>query len=169
MPFVKNALDILVEAASTDLQSNQHQIIKESNIMSGYRSIPEASHPIIYGPEVVPIVDVDGGYYTEMNFLYPFMETNGIKSIDEALKYVAESNNVPDVGLLVMSESDVSECINKALEEGGQRKKETALDKFAKVVGLKNNLITKSGKKKIMRKKSGKKCPACNHFPCVCK
>ena len=68
-----------------------------------------------------------------------------------------------------MSESDVSECIQNAFNEGGQKKKETALDKFAKVVGLKNSLITKNGKKKIMRKKSGKKCPACNHYPCVCK
>ena len=169
MPFVKNALDILVEAAGVDLQSNQQQVIKESNIMSSYRAIPEASHPIIYGPEVVPIVEMDGGYYTEMNFLYPFMETNGIKSIDEALKYVAESNNVQDVGIFVMSESDVSECIQNAFNEGGQKKKETALDKFAKVVGLKNSLITKNGKKKIMRKKSGKKCPACNHYPCICK
>lgn len=169
MPFVKNAMDILVEAASVDLQSNQHQVIKESNVISGYRSIPEASHPIVYGPEVVPIVNIDGGYYTEMNFLYPFMETNGIKSIDEALDYVAESNNVSDVGLLVMSESDVTECINKCLEEGGQKKKETALDKFAKVVGLKDKFASKGVSRKLMRKKSGKKCAACKHFPCVCK
>ena len=167
MPFVKNALDILVEAASTDLQSNQHQIIKESSIMSGYKSIPEASHPIINGPEVVPIVDVDGGYYTEMNFLYPYMKSAKISSIAEALNNVAAANNLSEcsVGLLIESGDNVTECINKAIESADPKKEKSVLGKVSKAINISDKLKSKGID---VKKKKPAKCPKCGKTKCKC-
>lgn len=150
MPFVKNAMDLLIESAEADLKTDTKSVVRESTIRSGYSSISEASEPIIYGPEVVPVIQIDDGYYTEMNFLYPFMNTNGIKSIAEALNYVAEANNLSegDIGLLIESEGDVNECINKALESGNAKKKDNVLTKIGKAVDLTGKLKGKGIKVK---------------------
>lgn len=168
MPFVKNAMDLLIESAEIDLKTNTKSVVKESTVRSGYSSISEASKTIIYGPEVVPVIQVDDGYYTEMNFLYPFMSSNGIKSIVEALNYVAEANNLSkgDVGLLIESEGDVNECINKALESGNSKKKDNILTKISKTIDLSNKL--KGNGIKVKKKKSEYKCPKCNKAESAC-
>lgn len=168
MPFVKNAMDLLIESAEADLKTDTKSVVRESTIRSGYSSISEASEPIIYGPEVVPVIQIDDGYYTEMNFLYPFMNTNGIKSIAEALNYVAEANNLSegDIGLLIESEGDVNECINKALESGNAKKKDNVLTKIGKAVDLTGKLKGKGIK--VKKKKTEKKCPKCGKVESAC-
>lgn len=171
MPFVKDAMTLLIESADVDLKTDTKYVVKESKVRSGYSSISEASESIIYGPEVVPVVSLDGGYYTEMNFLYPFMSTNGIKSIAEALNYVAEANGLSkdSVGLLIESEGDVNECINKAIESGSQKKKDNIISKIGKAIDLSDKLKGKGIK--VKKKKTEKKCPKCgkSESACICK
>ncbi len=50
MPFVKNAMDLLIESAEIDLKTNTKSVVKESTVRSGYSSISEASKTISYGP-----------------------------------------------------------------------------------------------------------------------
>lgn len=167
MPFVKDSLSLLIEASASDLNYSTNRVMKESTIRSGYESIEEAAEKVIYGPEIVPVVQVGNEFFTEMNFLHPFMKTNRINSIAEALSIVAEANGLKagDVGLLIESEKGVDECIGKALESGGTKKKDVVLEKIGKAVDLTGNLKKKGIK---VKKKKADVCPECGKVNCEC-
>lgn len=74
MPFVKDSLSLLIEASEADLRRNTRRAISESVVRSGYDRIEEAAEPVYYGPEIVPVVNIQGEYFTEMNFLHPYMK-----------------------------------------------------------------------------------------------
>jgi enolase len=106
-------------------------------------------------------------YYTEMNFLHPFMKSNNIKTITEALDEVARANRLPvkSVGLLIEAENTVDANIAKAIESGNCKKKESALAKVSKAVGIADKL-KKNGYD--VKKKKPTKCPECGQINCSC-
>jgi hypothetical protein len=157
MPFVKDSLSLLIEASGSDLKRNTKSIVRESAVRSNYHDIEEASSPVIYGANMIPVMNIDGKYYTEMNFLYPYMKTNGIKSIAEALNDVAMANNLDDnsVGLLIESEDEVTGKLDDALECGDQCKAESVMNKINKAIDLTKNLKDKGIN--VIKKASNKK------------
>lgn len=169
MPFVKDSLSLLIECAESDLKTNTKSIIRESSIRSGYESIPKASQFIRYDANIVPVISLDGEYYTEMNFLYPFMQSNGIKSISEALDLVAEANELPKnaVGLLIESCDSVNGCIDEAIKKGGKNK-DSVFTKIGKALDLKDKLKAK-GKKIKTKKECNETCSNCGKPVSECK
>lgn len=172
MPFVKDPLSLLIETSKTDL-INTSRIVKESTALSGYAGIGSVSEAVVYDPSMVTVVRIDNEYFTEMNFLYPYMRSNGISSIAEALYHVAEANNLPRgaVGLLIESDEQI-ECNLK--EAKSNKKKNAVVDKIDKAVELKDKLKDKGieVKKKLPLKDDNKKnkkvCPKCKKDPCKC-
>ena len=166
MPFVKDPLSLLIETSKTDLP-NTKMIVKESTAMSGYNGIAEVSESVVYDPSMVTVVKIGNEFFTEMNFLYPYMKSNGITSVVEALNNVAEANNLNsgDVGLLFESEDKI-ECDLK--EAKTPKKKDNVIDKVGKAVNLKDKLKDKGIN--VKKKKSDKKkvCPKCKKDPCEC-
>lgn len=167
MPFVKDSLSLLIEASASDLNYSTTKVMKESTVRSGYASIEEVSESVVYGPEIVPVVQIGNEFFTEMNFLHPFMKTNRINSIAEALNMVARANGLREgaIGLLIESEKGVDECIGKALESGGNKKKDGVLDKIGKAVDLSGKLKKKGIK---VKKKKADVCPECGKVNCEC-
>lgn len=161
MPFVKDSMSLLIESSEADLLSNTKSVVAESTIRSGYSNIEEASEEIVYAPEMVTVVKVGNEFFTEMNFLYPYMKTNDISSIAEALNNVAAANNMPDnsIGLLIESDCDVEQCICKAVESCNQKKKDGVLNKISKAIGLTKSLKGKGIN--VKKKKSCKKNKSC--------
>lgn len=168
MPFVKDSLSLLIEASASDLNYSTSRVMKESTVRSNYASIEEAAETVVYAPEIVPVVQVGNEFFTEMNFLHPFMKTNRIDSIAEALNIVAKANGLEEgaVGLLIESDKSVDECIGKALESGGAKKKDGVLDKIGKAVDLSGKLKKKGIK---VKRKKPNVCPECGKVNCECK
>lgn len=161
MPFVKDSLSLLIEAGAVDINNDTKSVVRESTIRKGYNQIESVSEEFIYGPEMVPVVSINNELFTEMNFLKPYMDTNGIRSISEALNNVAEANGLSEcsVGLLIESDGGVDECISKALESGSPKKKENVFDKIGKAIDITDTLKKKGikVKKKASAKKKKKK------------
>lgn len=152
--FIKDPITLLAECAVSDLDSSTELAVEESTILKKYNSIEEASREIKYDASIVPVVSIDGGYFTEMNWLSPYMSSNGIKSITEALDNVAMANNLPvhAVGVLIESSDSVAGIISRAIT-GAKRSK--ALGKVSKSESLAEKL--KKAGFPIKRKKSNKK------------
>ena len=142
MPFVKDPISLLLECSEADLLRDTKSAIKESTIVSNYNKIEELSESVVYTPEMVTIVKIGNEYYTEMNFLQPYMKSNGIKSIAEALNDVAISNNLApkSVGLLIESKGSVTDKIKDAINSKNTKKKNAALDKTKKAEELVDKL-----------------------------
>lgn len=142
MPFVKDPISLLLECSEADLLRDTKSAIKESTIVSNYNKIEELSESVVYTPEMVTIVKIGNEYYTEMNFLQPYMKSNGIKSIAEALNDVAISNNLApkSVGLLIESKESVTDKIKDAINSKNTKKKNAALDKTKKAEELVDKL-----------------------------
>lgn len=167
MPFVKDPLSLLVEASSIDMKRSSRSILNESTIRSNYDRIEEASSAVYYGPQIVPVVEIDGKYYTEMNFLYPYMKSAKISSIEEALNNVAIANNLEErsVGLLIESGDNVTKCINKAIESADPKKEKSVLDRVGKAINISDKLKSKGID---VKKKKSTKCPKCGKDECKC-
>ena len=165
MSFVTDPFNVLVEAANNDIMTDTKMAIRESEIVSRYTDIEELAEPIMITAEMVTVVNVNGEFFTEMQFLAPYMKCNKIKSVAEAITNVCEANNLPNgsIGLLVESQECVTDVIEKALDKGPKAKKK-ALEKVGKV----ENLIDKIKSKGIKVKKKSKKCPKCGKEECVC-
>lgn len=168
MPFVKDALSLLIEASEIDIKRSSKSILRESTVRSNYRNIGEASEEVIYGPEIVPVVHMKDGYYTEMSFLHPYMKSAGITSIVEALNNVASANNLDKgaVGLLIESNECVGDCISKAIESADPNKENSVLNKIDKATGLSDKLKSKGIDVKT---KKQAKCKECGKVKCECK
>ena len=139
--FIRDTYGLLAEAAAMDLEANTSAALTESQINNVMESIEEVSEDIVYTAEMVSVIKVGDDYLTEMNALYPYMTSNGITSVAEALNNVARVNGLQEkaVGLLIESDKQVKDMINKAAEKGSKAK-EKALDKVKKATKLPEKL-----------------------------
>lgn len=135
MPFIKDINSLLIETMTSDMKYDVSRTINESAIRDEYAKLESVSQPIVYGAEMIPVVKVDGKFFTEMNFLAPYMKTNGIKSVTEALDNLAKANNLPAkaVGLLVESQGDVTAELKKACEAGKGKAAHKKVDKATEI------------------------------------
>lgn len=144
MPYIKDSFSILAECAAIDLAgTDQH--VRESDIISTYSNIQEISESYYASPEMVPVIKIDNEYFTETSFLAPFMRDNNVKSISEALDYVAEANNLPpkSVGLLIESKKTVTDMIGDACKKNNSKARDNAINKLNKATDLVKNLKDK--------------------------
>lgn len=139
--FIRDTYGLLAEAAAMDLEANTSAALTESQINNVMESIEEVSEDIVYTAEMVSVIKVGDDYLTEMNALYPYMTSNGITSVAEALNNVAKVNGLQEkaVGLLIESDDQVKSMINKAAKKGSKAK-ERALDKVKKATKLPEKL-----------------------------
>ena len=138
MPFVKDITSLLIECAGNDIKTDTRKSIRESVLKTQYASIKEATQTVVYSAEMVPVIQLPEGVFTEMSFLHPFMKTNNIKSITTALNIVAEANKLPHggVGLMIESKEAINKKINDAKAKGAkaEEKAKETVDKANKVV-----------------------------------
>jgi hypothetical protein len=156
--FFKDSLSLLAECAAIDLSANTEMAVNESQIISAYSSIEEASEEVVYAPEMVPVVRVGNDLLTEMQYLAPYIQNNDISSVAEALDNIAEANNLPpkSIGLLVESQECVTDMIDQAIAKSDNAGKKM-LGKVKKGEGLIEKLKKKGFTvKKKKRKKSVK-------------
>lgn len=157
MPYIKDSLSILAECANIDLP-NTRRIVNESQIRYEYSNIEEASEVYKASPEMVPVVNIEGEYYTEAQFMAPFMRDYNVKSMAEALNIIAEANGLPEksVGLLIESECAINEMIDKVAkkekETGNSKAKNAVMQKVDKAANLAKSLKDKGFP--VKRKKS---------------
>ena len=157
MPYIKDSFSILAECAAIDLPDTE-RYVRESEIRSEYESIEETSEFYAVAAEMVPVVQIEGQYFTEAQFLAPFMRDAEIKSMTEALDCIAAANNLPErsVGLLIESNCSVSAMIEKACNSGSNKIKDAVMNKVDKASELAKNLKSKGypvKKKKDKKKK----------------
>jgi len=151
MPYIKDTYSILAECANVDLP-NTERAVMESEVEAAYSKIEEASQDYAVGAEMVPVISIDGKYYTEANFLAPFMRDAKISSMLEALDYVAEANGLQkcDVGLLIESDNFVKKMIDK--EKGNATRLKATINKVDKSNNLAKHLKDKGYP--VLKKKS---------------
>lgn len=144
MPYIKDSFSILAECAAIDLPDTR-RVVRESEVRSEYESIEEAETNYIATAEMIPVVQIGNAYYTEAQFMAPFMRDAGIRSMVEALDYIAEANNLPEksVGLLIESECAVSSMIEKACQKESGKAKDVIMNKITKASDLAKDLKSK--------------------------
>lgn len=153
MPFIKDSFSILAECAAFDLPDTK-RAVRESEVRSAYDSIEEISEEYFAVAEAVPVVEIQDEYFTEANFLAPFMRDSGIKSISEALDAIAEANNLEpkSVGLLIESKCEVSDMIEKACQKENSKMKDAVMDRVDKAANLAKSLKEKGHPVKCKKK-----------------
>ena len=151
MPYIKDTYSIIAECANVDLPNTERAVL-ESEVESTYAKIEESTQSYAVGAEMVPVISIDGKYYTEAYFLAPFMRDAKISSMVEALNYVAEANGLQrcDVGLLIESDDFVKNMINKSKDNAGKLK--TTIAKVDKSNNLAKHLKDKGYP--VLKKKS---------------
>ena len=156
MPYIKDSFSILAECAAIDLPDTR-RIVRESEVKSEYEDIEEATTEYSVMAEMIPVVQIENGYYTEAQFLAPFMRDAGIKSMIQALDCVAEANNLPakSVGLLIESKCSINEMIERACQKESGKAKDAVMNKIGKATDLAKSLKSKGYP--VKRKKSKKK------------
>ena len=144
MPYIKDSFSILAECAAIDLPDTK-RVVRESEVRSDYENIEEAEANYTATAEMVPVVKIGEEYYTEAQFMAPFMRDAGIKSMVEALNAIAEANNLPEnsVGLLIESECAVSGMIEKACQKESVKAKDAIMDKIGRASDLAKDLKSK--------------------------
>ena len=160
--FFKDPITLLAECAEADINSNVELSINEAQIVSAYNNIEELEEEVNYAAEFVPVINIKGSYYTEMQYLAPYMSNNNIRNVAEALNNIAEANNLAptEVGLIVESQDSVTAKINEALGKkntkflGKVKKGEDLISK------LKNKGfdVKKKKSKKAVKEKCCKEC-----------
>ena len=113
----KDPITLLAECADYDLNANIELSIDEAQLLSAYSNIEEVTEEVHYAPEMVPVINIAGEYYTEMQYIAPYMQANKINSVAEALNNIARANSLDEqaVGLLIESQECVTDKINEAL------------------------------------------------------
>lgn len=164
--FIHDTYSLLAEAAAMDLSANTEGVLTESEIDTRMKNIDEVSEDIIYTAEMVTVIAVDESYLTDINALMPFMKTNGLKSVGEALDMVAEANGMPpkSIGLLVESDAYVDALLEKACAKKTKEGKNKILDKIKKATDLSDKLKKKGytvKKKKSLDEDCCKECDNC--------
>lgn len=135
--FIKDPYSLLAEAASIDLSVNTSVALTESQVNTIMESFDEVNEDVVYTAEMVSVVQVGGDYLVEMNALYPYMQSNKITSVAEALNNVARVNGLQEksVGLLIESDDKTKSLIEAAAKKGGKAK-EKAMDKIKKATKI---------------------------------
>ena len=144
MPYIKDTFSILAECAAVDLPDTR-RFIRESELKTEYENIEEASENYMVAVEMIPVVKIENQFFTEAQFIAPFMRDAEIRSIAEALDYIAEANNLPakSVGLLIESECNVTAMIEKACQKKSGKTRDAVMDKVSKATDLAKNLKSK--------------------------
>lgn len=144
MPYIKDSFSILAECAAIDLPDTR-RVVRESEVRSDYENIEEAAENYLASAEMVPVVQIGDEYYTEAQFMAPFMRDAEIRSMIEALDCIAEVNNLPakSVGLLVENNCKVSEMIEKACQNESSKAKDAVMNKVGKATDFVKNLKSK--------------------------
>lgn len=165
--FIKDPYSLLAEAASMDLSVNTSVALTESQVNTIMESFDEVSEDVVYTAEMVSVVQVGGDYLVEMNALYPYMQSNNITSVAEALNNVAAVNGLQEkaVGLLIESDDRTAEMIQEACKKGGKAK-EKALDKIKKATKIPAKLKKEGFPVKKKKSKGSAKDEACAKEGC---
>ena len=165
--FIKDPYSLLAEAASMDLSVNTSVALTESQVNTIMESFDEVSEDVVYTAEMVSVVKVGGDYLVEMNALYPYMQSNNITSVAEALNNVAAVNGLQEkaVGLLIESDDRTAEMIQEACKKGGKAK-EKALDKIKKATKIPAKLKKEGFPVKKKKGKESAKDEACAKEGC---
>lgn len=165
--FIKDPYSLLAEAASMDLSVNTSVALTESQVNTIMESFDEVSEDVVYTAEMVSVVQVGGDYLVEMNALYPYMKSNNITSVAEALNNVAAVNGLQEkaVGLLIESDDRTAEMIQEACKKGCKAK-EKALDKIKKATKIPAKLKKEGFPVKKKKSKGSAKDEACAKEGC---
>ena len=165
--FIKDPYSLLAEAASMDLSVNTSVALTESQVNTIMESFDEVSEDVVYTAEMVSVIKVGDDYLTEMNTLYPYMKSNNITSVAEALNNVAAVNGLQEkaVGLLIESDDRTAEMIQEACKKGGKAK-EKALDKIKKATKIPAKLKKEGFPVKKKKSKGSAKDEACAKEGC---
>lgn len=165
--FIKDPYSLLAEAASMDLSVNTSVALTESQVDTIMESFDEVSEDVVYTAEMVSVVKVGGDYLVEMNALYPYMQSNNITSVAEALNNVAKVNGLQEksVGLLIESDDKTKSLIEAANKKCGKAK-EKALDKIKKATKIPAKLKKEGFPIKKKKSKGSAKDEACAKEGC---
>ena len=165
--FIKDPYSLLAEAASMDLSVNTSVALTESQVNTIMESFDEVDEDVVYTAEMVSVIKVGDDYLTEMNTLYPYMKSNNITSVAEALNNVAAVNGLQEkaVGLLIESDDRTAEMIQEACKKGGKAK-EKALDKIKKATKIPAKLKKEGFPVKKKKGKESAKDEACAKEGC---
>ena len=165
--FIKDPYSLLAEAASMDLSVNTSVALTESQVNTIMESFDEVDEDVVYTAEMVSVVKVGGDYLVEMNALYPYMQSNNITSVAEALNNVAAVNGLQEkaVGLLIESDDRTAEMIQEACKKGSKAK-EKALDKIKKATKIPAKLKKEGFPVKKKKGKESAKDEACAKEGC---
>ena len=155
MPYIKDSFSILAECAAIDLPDTR-RVVRESEVRSDYENIEEATSVYKATAEMVPVVQIGNEFFTEAQFMAPFMRDAEIRSMAEALDLVAEANGLDakSVGLLIESNCAVSSMIEKACQKESSKIKDGVMNKIDKATSLAKDLKAKGYpvKRKIDKK-----------------
>ena len=165
--FIKDPYSLLAEAASMDLSVNTSVALTESQVNTIMESFDEVNEDVVYTAEMVSVVQVGGDYLVEMNALYPYMQSNNITSVAEALNNVAKVNGLQEksVGLLIESDDKTKSLIEAANKKCGKAK-EKALDKIKKATKIPAKLKKEGFPVKKKKSKGSAKDEACAKEGC---
>ena len=165
--FIKDPYSLVAEAAELDLSINTAAALTESQVNTIMESFDEVDEDVVYTAEMVSVIKVGDDYLTEMNTLYPYMKSNNITSVAEALNNVAAVNGLQEkaVGLLIESDDRTAEMIQEACKKGGKAK-EKALDKIKKATKIPAKLKKEGFPVKKKKGKESAKDEACAKEGC---
>ena len=165
--FIKDPYSLLAEAAELDLSINTAAALTESQVNTIMESFDEVDEDVVYTAEMLSVIKVGDDYLTEMNTLYPYMKSNNITSVAEALNNVAAVNGLQEkaVGLLIESDDRTAEMIQEACKKGGKAK-EKALDKIKKATKIPAKLKKEGFPVKKKKGKESAKDEACAKEGC---
>jgi len=164
---IKSNLQLLSEAASSDVQLRTDLNSAFQTVKEAFHAIPECEEDCVTEAENVLVNRMSNGeYYVEMTCLAPFMLDSGIKDIGEALDMVAQANGLQprEVGLCIESESRVDQVLEAAEKTSKEKKDPKILKKAVDKVNKNNAVAAKLLSKgyKVVKKKAGSKvCPNC--------
>ena len=174
---ISTNLQLLSEAAQTDMKINTANRAKYDTVYEAYKNIPTMDElSVTEASDVIVTETRNHSYYVEMVNLAPFMLDSGIKSISKALDMVAEANGLEPgmVGLVVESQSAVDAKLesakNRARSTGNYNIVENVVNKINKNNLIINRLI-REGYDVVKKSDSSKVCPKCGKATdkCVCK
>ena len=94
---------LLEECMATDMGECTENELSKHNILDIYKDITvEVPEDVVYSAEAIPVLKIEDDFVIESHFLAPFMISNGITSIKEALDALTDANELDTkVGLLV--------------------------------------------------------------------
>ena len=94
---------LLEECMATDMGECTENELSKHNILDTYKDITvEVPEDVVYSAEAIPVLKIDDNFVVESHFLAPFMISNSITSIKEALDALTDANELDTkVGLLV--------------------------------------------------------------------